>query len=107
MPQLSSKPEASHSSLQIDCRASLQQPDLFQEFPTNAQCSSREASEHIDGGFKAYDMGSRDSREDTHQDPTSSHESSRPAECLSPVLAQTHDKVISLRSKIFQKPYRH
>lgn len=95
------KPETSQQSLQIDCRANNSQPDIYHSFPSEPQHSDKEQSSPQDrnaGKAAAQDYGrlperySRDSREENIQDPTSSHESSRP-ESLAPSMGQTHDKV--------------
>ncbi len=102
--QTCAKPETSHPSLQIDCRANNSPPDLYHTFHTEAQCLDKEQVGSQEAGREAAQEGlgrrtdrlSRDSRDDT-QDPTSSHESSRP-ECLSPGVAQSYDKVLYLIS---------
>lgn len=97
------KPETNHQSLQIDCRANNSQPDIYHTFQTEAHSSDKEQTGSQEAGKEAArevgrrtDRLSRDSREDHAQDPTSSHESSR-AECLSPGVGQTHDKVLHLK----------
>ena len=95
------KPETNHQSLQIDCRANNSQPDIYHTFHSEPQLSDKEQSSSQDqeaGREAAQEFGrrmerlSRDSREELTQDPTSSHESSRP-ESLGHSASQTHDKV--------------
>ena len=102
-PQMLSKPEPSHQSLQIDCRANSSQPDIFHTFHPDAQCADREQPGPLDAR-KQQDALSRDSREDMNQDPTSSHESSRPAECLSPGVSHLHEKVRLSLPTAHQRP---
>lgn len=83
-----SKPEAQQQSLQIDCRAEHSQPGYYHTFPAD-QISSRDQRA---AGMLQEDA-SRESRGDTAQEPTCSHDSSRLQECQSPLSTQSHDKV--------------
>ena len=90
--QLFLKTETSPRSLQIDCRANNSQPDLYQAFHTEVQSSSTDHSHHAQPGCRRNDRMSGHSQEEKHQ-PTSSHESSRPLECMGPGPVQAYDKV--------------